>query len=208
MAIQIDDRGARNVVVIDPEVMSSGTGWIGLSGDDNEVRIGAGCSAHECFIRLGDRCKLIVGNRVSMAKLEVYAVERASVEIGSETSFTYHTRLYLHEPGRIKIGQQCLIADGTFFTVSDMHSLIDLDSGLRINHAQNVTIGNNVWLAAQVTLLKGVQIGDGSVIGFRSTVTHDIPAGCLAAGSPARVIRERTTWRADLIPESTADDRK
>jgi acetyltransferase-like isoleucine patch superfamily enzyme len=52
-----------------------------------------------------------------------------------------------------------------------------------------VIIEDNVWLAARVVVLKGVRIGRGSVVGVGSVVTRDIPAGCLAVGSPARVIR-------------------
>lgn len=53
-----------------------------------------------------------------------------------------------------------------------------------------VTIGNNVWIADKVTILSGVTIGDNSKIGANAVVTHDIPAGVIAAGVPARVIRQ------------------
>ncbi len=53
-----------------------------------------------------------------------------------------------------------------------------------------VTIGNNVWIADKVTILSGVTIGDNSMIGANAVVTHDIPAGVIAAGVPARVIRQ------------------
>ena len=53
-----------------------------------------------------------------------------------------------------------------------------------------VTIGNNVWIADKVTILSGVTIGDNSMIGANAVVTHDIPSGVIAAGVPARVIRQ------------------
>jgi maltose O-acetyltransferase len=52
-----------------------------------------------------------------------------------------------------------------------------------------VTIGDDVWLGGNVVVCPGVTIGNGSVIGAGSVVTKDIPAGVLAAGNPARVIR-------------------
>lgn len=55
-----------------------------------------------------------------------------------------------------------------------------------------VYIGNRVWVAADVKIVQGVTIGDDSIIGAGSVVTHDIPAGVIAAGNPCRVIRKIT----------------
>ena len=57
-------------------------------------------------------------------------------------------------------------------------------------YAKPVTIGNDVWLGANVVVCPGVTIGDGCVIGAGSVVTKDVPANCFAAGNPCRVIRE------------------
>ena len=53
-----------------------------------------------------------------------------------------------------------------------------------------VTIGDNVWIGAGVTILPGVTIGERAVIGAGSVVTHDIPAGVLAFGNPCKVVRD------------------
>ena len=55
-----------------------------------------------------------------------------------------------------------------------------------------VTIGNNVWLGDKVSVLPGVTIGDGCVVGANSVVTHDIPSYSVAAGNPAKVIKTIT----------------
>ena len=52
-----------------------------------------------------------------------------------------------------------------------------------------ITIGEYVWLGMNVTVLKGLTIGEHSIIGANSVVTKDIPAYCIAAGNPCRVIR-------------------
>ena len=59
-------------------------------------------------------------------------------------------------------------------------------------YARPVTIGNDVWLGANVVVTGGVTIGDGCVIGAGSVVTRDIPPFSLAAGVPCRVIRQIT----------------
>ena len=54
-----------------------------------------------------------------------------------------------------------------------------------------VIIGNDVWIGDRVTILPGVRIGDGCIVGAGAVVTHDIPAFAIAAGNPAKVVRYR-----------------
>ena len=69
-------------------------------------------------------------------------------------------------------------------------------------YARPITIGNNWWIAGNVTVCGGVTIGDGCVIGAGSVVTRDIPPNSLAVGNPCRVIRKITEKdRLEGIPE-------
>lgn len=74
-------------------------------------------------------------------------------------------------------------------------------------YAEDIHIGNNVWIAANVCITDGVTIGDNVVIGAGSVVTHDIPAGYLAFGVPAKAVRpitEADSVRDRLLPEDAA----
>ena len=64
------------------------------------------------------------------------------------------------------------------------------NKGLEI--ALPITVGNNVWIGAGVTVLPGVTIGDNTIIGAGSIVNKDIPSGVIAAGNPCKVIRNIT----------------
>lgn len=82
----------------------------------------------------------------------------------------------------VRIGPNCCFA-------TPNHAL---DPGMRkagYQIYQPITVGNNVWFGAGVTVLPGVTIGDDVVIGAGSVVSIDIPAGVLAAGNPCKVIR-------------------
>jgi acetyltransferase-like isoleucine patch superfamily enzyme len=64
-------------------------------------------------------------------------------------------------------------------------------SDINIPFKRRTRIGNDVWIGARATILAGIQVGDGAVIGTAAVVTKDVPAYSIAAGNPARVIRER-----------------
>lgn len=111
----------------------------------------------------------------------------AEIVIGEGNAFSNNVAIVANE--RITIGDQCRIGDQVAILDCDFH---ELDPGTR-NRSQGrtapVEIGNNVWLGSRVMILKGVTIGDNSVVGAMSMVNRSIPPNCLAAGFPARVVR-------------------
>ena len=92
----------------------------------------------------------------------------------------------------VEIGDHCMLANGCF--VSDgSHRFDRLDMPITwqgFTSKGPTRIGENCWLGAHAVVTSGVTIGDRCVIGANSVVTKDIPAGTIAAGSPAKVLRE------------------
>jgi len=88
----------------------------------------------------------------------------------------------------IIIGSHTMMAAGCYVSDSDWHDTYDRTAECD-KHAP-IVIGENVWLGLRVIVGKGVTIGDNSIVGAGSVVTRDIPANCIAAGNPARVVRE------------------
>lgn len=82
--------------------------------------------------------------------------------------------------------------DCTIITRNHMHDRTDIPMNQQGFEAERpVTIGNDVWIGDRVTILPGVTIEDGCIIGAGAVVTRDIPAYSIAAGIPARVIKQR-----------------
>lgn len=90
------------------------------------------------------------------------------------------------DQGGVTIGDDCLIGHNAVFATLNH----DLDPSRRADlHPAPIVLGDNVWIGANVTILPGVTIGDDAVIGAASLVTKDVPAGAVAVGAPACVVR-------------------
>ena len=96
------------------------------------------------------------------------------------------------------IGDNCQMApNAAIYTAG--HPVHPAARNTAYEYGIGVTIGHNVWIGGNSVILPGVHIGDNTVIGAGSVVTKDIPAWCVAAGNPCRVIRkiteaDRETW--------------
>lgn len=109
-----------------------------------------------------------------------------NVEIG-ENFFANYNCVILDE-AKVRFGDNVFVAPNCgFYTAGHPFDVELRNKGLE--YARPITIGNNVWIGANVCVLPGVSIGDNCTIGAGSVVNKDIPAGTLAVGNPCRVIR-------------------
>ncbi|WP_125571692.1 sugar O-acetyltransferase [Lacticaseibacillus songhuajiangensis] len=107
------------------------------------------------------------------------------------------------DAGKVSIGDRVLFGPKVgLYTANHLFDAKERELGGCV--AKPITIGNRCWLAGNVTVLPGVTIGDDSIIGAGSVVTHDIPSGVIAAGNPCRVLRPITA--ADKTGFTGADD--
>ncbi|MBB6405425.1 sugar O-acetyltransferase [Arthrobacter sp. AZCC_0090] len=109
------------------------------------------------------------------------------ITVGARTFINYN--LTALDVAPITIGEDCQIGPNVQL-LTPTHPVEPQPRRDRLEAAQPITIGDNVWLGGGAIVLPGVSIGDNSVIGAGAVVTKDIPANSLAVGNPARVIRE------------------
>ncbi len=139
---------------------------------------------------ISNRGRLRIGNRVrfssTVATLEIGIGPQGLLEIGDQVLINYGCSLGVTEHvrigNRVNIGTHVMLIDNAFH---------HLDPARRDEAppSQPILLEDNVWLAARVIVLPGVTIGENSVVGAGSVVTHDVPPNVLAAGVPAKVIR-------------------
>lgn len=116
--------------------------------------------------------------------------------IGKGTFINFN--LTVQDDARVSIGEYCNFGPNVTIVTpchpmlaSERRAMHDKDGNeVYLCYAKPVTVGNDVWLGANVVICPGVTIGEGCVIGAGSVVTNDVPPYCFAAGNPCRVIRE------------------
>ncbi|MBA3748736.1 MAG: acyltransferase [Solirubrobacterales bacterium] len=92
----------------------------------------------------------------------------------------------------VSIGRECIIADRVMLIDFD-HGVVEVERPVRAQgiYKRDVRVGHNVWIGYGVAILRGVTVGDNSVLGTSTIVSKDVPANAVAAGVPVRVIRMR-----------------
>jgi len=142
-------------------------------------------------IEVGESC-IIDSSKESPVRLDVG--NRAILKIGNGVYL--NEGVYVLCNIAVTIGNRCLIASDVVILDDDGHPV---DWRARHDHwpvgpedriGAPVIIDDNVWIGTRAIILKGVHIGSGSVIGAGAVVTHDVPPAVVAAGVPARVIKE------------------
>lgn len=149
-----------------------------MHGRNNIVEIGDGCSLNGVsFWISGDNNRIIIGSKTTVGqRTEFAALEGTSIIVGEDCMFSHDIRV----------------------RTSDSHSILN-ENGERINPASDICIGNHVWVGMKNNLLKGTSIADNCVVGAGSILGKAYPEGCLIAGIPAKVLKEKINWSREKL---------
>jgi maltose O-acetyltransferase len=109
------------------------------------------------------------------------------VSVGARTFFNYDCVLL--DVAAVTVGAACQVASRVQFLTAT-HPIDPEPRRIGWEYAEPIAVGDNVWLGSGAILCPGVTIGDDTVVGAGAVVTRDLPAGVVAAGVPARIVRE------------------
>lgn len=155
---------------------------------EGKLSIGVGFSANVGLVLdvFGKDSQLIIEDNV-MANYRLHIGAAKYVKIGSNTLFGSDCTVMDHSHGGYKGGY---------------HSDPSIAPIKRELVSSSIVIGNNCWFGDRVFIMPGVTIGDGVVVGAGSIITKDLPANCLAAGVPAKIIKKFSNitkrWEANI----------
>ncbi|WP_320008574.1 acyltransferase [Maridesulfovibrio sp.] len=197
--------GDRNLFECEDSVFSQA--GLDIIGNDNIVKIhpSAKLGAVNIVLR-GDHHRVFVGRDVQMQSGLLRLIHGGGlIAIGARTVIVNADLISFEVGTKIVIGEDCLVSYGVQAWTGDAHSLVDATTGKRLNYGRDITIANNVWIGYQALLLKGSAVGRGSVVGARAVLNKEVPPQSLAAGNPAKIIKDNVTWSPDVFYEKDAN---
>lgn len=157
-------------------------------------------------IRIGKNAHIVTASdrKVSLATW-TFEEHQGHISIGDNCLLCPGVRI--DSASSVTVGDNSMIAAGAYLTDADWHDVYDRSRP--VGRTVPITLGANVWIGDGSTVCKGVTIGDNSIIGASSVVVADVPANCIAAGNPAKVVKELDpdeplVTRSDLFADLAA----
>lgn len=169
---------------------------IKISGYNNKLTVLGNGKFRRCTISIKGNNNLIEiaeGSNISFSNLEIVG-DNCCIKIGKKTDIG---GAYLSSKGEstsLIIGNNCMLSRDISIMTYDGHPIYDIETQVELNKPQSIHIGNNVWIAANASILKGVLINDGSIVGFGSIVTKDVDKDSIVVGTPAIKIKSNIYW--------------
>lgn len=187
-------RGKKNTIKIPFGCLMKG-GKIKISGKENLLYIEEKSRLNKSYIFLtGEKSTIKIGRECLLKNLTINIASGLEnrLSIGSNTTFEGGS-LNVADNTYLDIGNNCMCSWLVDIFSSDMHSIIS--DGIRVNHGKNTYIGDNVWISAKSTVLKGAIIKNNCVIAASSVViAGEYPANSLLSGVPAKIKRNNISW--------------
>jgi len=136
---------------------------------------------------------IVIGDYVTIGRFSSLVCKDADILIGSHVNIGTNVKIIAANQGKIEIGSSIDIGSGSHFSGGSYdYSATDLLPSSQRIETKGIILEDLTWVGAGVIILDGVVIGNKSIIGAGAVVTTDIPKMTIAAGVPAKVIRQRT----------------
>lgn len=170
---------------------------IKLRGRNNQLVIGENVTLTHCEIRLGGENNLIeIGPNVRFSSGKIYLLDAREqhIRIGANTTVE-GAYLLVDEGASIDVGRDCMLSTDIIMRTGDKHSILDAQTGERLNPPRDIKIADRVWVGRDVQVLKGVELQPETVVATRSLLSRTFDEGnCVVAGVPAKVVKRGIRW--------------
>lgn len=169
-----------------------------INGTNNRIVIKNNADIVYCnFSVFGDNNLIIFDGNKGIVNL-INRGNNNVVSIGKDTTMETVYMVSMGKNNSIEIGKGCMFSGDVEIWNTDSHLITD-ENGTALNPSKPVRIGNRVWVGKHVKILKGVSIGDDTILGMNAVITHDVHANSIAAGNPAKTVKNGVKWHRGFI---------
>jgi acetyltransferase-like isoleucine patch superfamily enzyme len=188
-----------------------------INGKNNKIVIGDAEQPSNIDIRIsGDNNTIIIGTIISVRNLLIVVgchvpAHQTNLLIGSKLSMQPGNKILLYNSGnKCVIGEDCMFSNNITLRGGDSpHLIFDLE-GNYIDKPKGIKIGDHVWVGEHSYIMKNASIADDCIVALASVVTRTfLDRHCAIGGNPAKVIKEKITWRRNrgvIIDEPDLQD--
>ncbi len=180
---------------------------ITFDGVNNYIFIQPGSVFDNVKIQISGSNNFLYISRSARISLDITVFNNSVIYIGSENYYNGPLSIFCAEESNIFIGSNSLFSTNVYIVTSDGHLLYSLNRGFRLNQAEDIYIGNQVWICDDVKISKGAEIYSNVVIGTKSFAGTGICySNSVYAGSPVRKVRSNICWRGNCTYAYQAPD--
>ncbi|WP_058969120.1 acyltransferase [Type-D symbiont of Plautia stali] len=212
--MKVHDLGVNNKIVLSniPPVFKRDV-EVTIKGNNNKIVFGEGVTGKKLTIDInGDDNRILIGKKCVVNGSLSAKSNRNMISIGKFTTIG-DARIECEYETEIILGSDCMLSRDIVIRSGDSHSIIDINTGKRINHAKSVNIGDHVWIGYNANVGKGSVIKKNTIVGLGSYVNKAFSTGnVILAGVPAKIVKENVIWDrrslSEVIPESHLESLK
>lgn len=169
-----------------------------IIGNNIEIKIGEGSLLNGTLIYVrGSNQKIEIGKSCYVGPGELWIEDDGGSIIIHDFTTIQSGHFAVTESCTIELGNDCMLSDDIEIRTGDSHSIIDKETGSRLNPASSVFIESHVWVGAHARILKGSLIHSNSIIANSSVVSMEVPSHSIAAGVPAKIIKSGIDWKRE-----------
>jgi acetyltransferase-like isoleucine patch superfamily enzyme len=172
--------------------------FISVEGEFNQINVEGNLFATKIKI-WGKNNQIIIHPNVRLNNSTIILRgNNCRIEIGEGSTFGSINLVCMGTNNYIEIGKNCMFAENIDLWASDSHPVFNDENNL-INPSKPIKVGDFVWIGSHCKILKGVSIGNGSIVGMSSIVTKNIEPRTLNVGNPTRTIKSNIRWERKFI---------
>ena len=162
----------------------------------HKIRIGDGVIIDDNVLldAKGDSNRgITIGRDCFIGRNSILSCKNGDIELGERTNMGFNCQIY--SASLVRVGRDALISAYTYIVGGGNYDLertdVPINQTLRADRRYGIRVADNVWIGTHSVILDGVSIGEGTVVAAGAVVAENVPGWSIAAGAPARVVKER-----------------